>query len=1292
MSITLLRGPSALSPFRAQAILERAAAQDLPLVGLRAQYVHLADLAAPLTGDGSRLLAALLQYGEAVAAPSAQAIEIAVVPRLGTVSPWSSKASEIARVCGLENLQRLERGIAYFLETRQSLTPSQKQQVLALIHDPLTESVLADWTEAEQLFLHPEPRPLRRIPLLEQGREALETANRQMGLALSGPELDYLQTHFRALERNPSDAELMMFAQANSEHCRHKIFNARFRIGGKEQDSTLFGMIRETHQKHPRGTLSAYSDNAAVMEGWSPSRYFYASPDGHYTVVEEDLGILMKVETHNHPTAISPFPGAATGSGGEIRDEGATGRGGKPKMGLVGFSVSHLRIPGFLQSWEAHEYGRPQRIRSPLEIMIEAPVGAAAFNNEFGRPAVAGYFRVFEMEHEGRHWGYHKPIMLAGGLGQIRPSLVQKMPLPVGAKILVIGGPALLIGLGGGAASSLASGSGDESLDFASVQRGNPEMQRRAQEVIERCIALGEVSPILSIHDVGAGGLSNAIPELLHDGGRGGYLQLRAVPNEDPAMSPMEIWCNEAQERYVLAVAPDRVDHFLELCGRERCPAAVLGETVGEGHLRLDDTLLDQIPVDMDLEILLGCPPRTERDAQITPSGIPELDLCGAEWRWAAHAVLRHPSVASKEFLIHIGDRSVGGLVSRDQMVGPWQVPVADCAVAASDFWNYHGEAMAIGERSPVAVTDAPASGRLAVAEALTNLFAADIADLGQIKLSANWMAAVQEPGEDARLFETVRSVAREICPALHLSIPVGKDSLSMQTLWNAQDGGERRVISPLSLVISAFAPVRDIRGTWTPQLQARQDTVLWLLDLGRGRLGASVLAQVLEQAGGAPADLDDPTLLARAFDWLQALRAMDLVFAYHDRSDGGLWAALCEMSFAGRCGVEVHTDGAPWPFLFSEEPGIIVQTEASDAMAIRDAARDLGLESCLRYLGPVLPDTWRLRILHAGEKLLDEDATELVRIWSEPGYRIQELRDDPACAAEAFASSDSLSPRLFSAWAKNRAGALPVPLRVSGKKVRVAILREEGVNGHVEMAAAFHRAGFAAVDIHMSDLLSGREDIRNFPIFAACGGFSYGDVLGAGAGWAKSILYHGELRKQFEAFLHDPDRLALGVCNGCQMLAELASIIPGTAGWPKFRRNRSEQFEARLLMAEVLPSPSPFFSGLTGLKAPIVVAHGEGRAEFASQEEDLAGLQQREGIILRYAGCGAEAATRYPENPNGSPAGIAGVCNADGRVSILMPHPERAVRSVQMSWCPPDWGEDTPWMEMFRNAWRVLA
>jgi len=1281
----VLWGPRALSAFRCANVLARLKAAGLPLRAVSAQFVHLVQSLGPLSAAEQERLDALLRYDEPFPrSAQAGAREICVVPRLGTISPWSTKATEIAHSCDLPSIVRIERGRAWFLWMEDEAAVSTRlDAVLGLLHDPMTESVLPDWHAPERIFQHPAPRPLQRIPLRREGMAALEAANARLGLALNAAEMAYLAQIFAQRAEDPSDAELMMFAQANSEHCRHKVFNAEFVIDGVAEAQSLFAMIRETHRRHPQGTLSAYKDNAAVMVAAAPGVYFHADADGVYRELSEAGAILMKVETHNHPTAISPFPGAATGSGGEIRDEGATGRGGKPKMGLSGFSVSHLRIPGFVQTWEK-DYGRPARIRSSLDILLEGPIGAAAFNNEFGRAATAGYLRVFEADFDGLHWGYHKPIMLAGGLGQIRPSLIHKEALPIGAKILVLGGPAMLIGLGGGAASSQASGSSSEELDFASVQRGNPEMQRRAQEVIERCIALGKDSPILSIHDVGAGGLANAIPELLHDGGRGGHLHLRRVPNEDPAMSPMEIWCNEAQERYVLAVAPGRLQDFLDLCARERCPVAVLGEATKAQELRVDDNLFGNTPIRMDLEALLACPPRMRRETTRRPRRGSEPHRGGLSLTAALRAVLQHPTVASKEFLITIGDRSVGGCIARDPMVGPWQVPVADCAVAVADFSSQFGEAMAVGERAPVALLDGPASGRLAVAEALTNLFAADVRALGDVKLSANWMAAVDVAGEDAKLFDTVRAVALELCPQLELSIPVGKDSLSMQTRWT-EKGQAKQVVAPLSLVVTAFAPVADAQATWTPQLRAEEDTELWLMELGRGRLGASILAEILGEVGREPADLDDPQRLRAALQCLQRWRSEGLILAYHDRSDGGLWATLCEMAFASRLGIRARLPerADPWAWLLAEEPGFVVQVRRRDRARLRAIAAGMDLAQELQAIGEVLSDPWEIQVWAGDQAILRESAADLLRLWAEPSYRLQALRDDPECAAEAYAEVAATRAPLFAAGV--RSGHRERGTR-TGARPRAAILREEGVNGQLEMAAAFHRAGFEAVDVHMSDLLAGRVRITDFPLFAACGGFSYGDVLGAGAGWAKSIRFHSELRAQFADFFADSGRLALGVCNGCQMLAQLRDIIPGAEHWPQFKRNRSEQFEARLAMVEVLDSASPFFAGLAGMRAPIVIAHGEGRAEFPP------GIHPQDQIVLRYVDAHGRPAQHYPANPNGSDGAVTGLCNADGRVTILMPHPERTQRRLNLSWCPDDWPEETPWMEIFHNAYRVLV
>ncbi len=1285
-----LPGSPAFSRFRLDKFLADLRALCPPVTAAAARYMHFADLERELEADELRLLKRLLSYGpdRAVAFPEGDAL--LVLPRFGTISPWSSKATDIARNCGLDAVRRLERGVAWRLSSRRPLTDAEIDAAAGLLHDRMTESVVYRPEDAARLFERHEPAPLGRVDLLGGGRDALAAANGELGLALSGDEIDYLAAHYLEIGRNPTDAELMMFAQANSEHCRHKIFNADWVVDGEAQPKSLFGMIRNTHEKSPGGVLSAYTDNAAVMAGWEAERFFAAPEDARYDYVSEPVHILMKVETHNHPTAISPFPGAATGSGGEIRDEGATGLGARPKAGLAGFSVSHLRIPGYPRPWEEDGPGFPDRIATPLEIMRDGPIGAAAFNNEFGRPNLAGYFRSCEQRVDGVVRGYHKPIMIAGGLGNVRPPHVQKGEVTPGAKLVVLGGPAMLIGLGGGAASSMSSGESSEDLDFASVQRGNPEIQRRAQEVIDRCCAMGAGNPIMLIHDVGAGGLSNALPEVIDHSGLGGRIELRDVPNDEPGMSPMAIWCNEAQERYVLAVAADRLDEFAAICARERCPWAAVGETTEERRLLVHDRLFDNAPVDMPVEVLLGKPPRMTREAgRVARRGdaLPEdIDL-----REAALRVLSFPAVADKTFLVTIGDRSVGGLTARDQMVGPWQVPVADVAVTSSTFRGHTGEAMAMGERTPLAALDGPASGRMAVGEAITNIAAAAIPSLGHVRLSANWMAACGEPGEDAALFDTVRAVGEALCPSLGIAIPVGKDSLSMRTRWDTP-AGERAVIAPLSLIVSAFAPVEDVRRTLTPQLRVDAgDTELLLVDLGAGRdrLGGSTLAQVYGRIGTEPPDLDDASRLAAFFAAVQDLNAEGELLAYHDRSDGGLFAVLAEMAFAGHCGLEIDLGESlsePLARLFSEELGAVLQVRASARAAVMSAFATAGLEDCVSVIGrPVSAP--RVRIRAGDALLLDESRAELRDAWSQTTCRMQALRDHPDCAREEHAARlDDEDPGLWAEPGFDPEEDIAAPFIARGARPPVAILREQGVNSQLEMAAAFHRAGFQPVDVHMSDLLAGRRTLDEFRGLVACGGFSYGDVLGAGEGWAKSILFNARAREQFEAFFLRPDTFALGVCNGCQMMAALKEIIPGAALWPRFVRNRSEQFEARFGLVRVEASGSVLTTGMPGAVMPIVVSHGEGRAEFRDEAHQRA-CSDAQLTWLRYVNNRGRVADRYPANPNGSPEGIAGLTSADGRVTIVMPHPERVFRSTQNSWHPAHWGEDSPWMRLFRNA-----
>ena len=1291
-----LRGSPALSRFRLDKTLDQARAAGAgALTGAFAEYVHFVELREPLAPGDLAVLRQLLDYGPPpTSLPPRGQLQL-VVPRPGTISPWSTKATDIAHVCGLAAVSRIERGVAWYLESEggTGLDPRSLAVIQGLFHDRMTEVVTADFAEAEhRLFQHAEPARLQSVDLLEGGRGALERANRELGLALSDDEVDYLLASFRALGRNPHDVELMMFAQANSEHCRHKVFNATWTLDGAPGEGTLFGMVKETHRRSPGDVLSAYRDNAAVVRGFPAARFAPDPGDGRYRYVEEPVHILMKVETHNHPTAISPGPGAATGTGGEIRDEAATGRGARTKAGLVGFSVSNLRIPGFEQAWEV-DHGKPGRIASALDIMIEGPVGAAGFGNEFGRPNLVGYFRTYEQSVPGvggpEVRGYHKPIMLAGGVGNIRAPHVAKGHIPTGAKVIVLGGPAMLIGLGGGAASSMASGASEEALDFASVQRANPEMQRRAQEVIDRCRELGEANPIVAVHDVGAGGLSNAVPELLHESGRGGRLELRAVPSDDPGMSPLEIWCNESQERYVLSVRPEDLARFSALCERERCPYAVLGEATDDGRLVMHDRHFANTPIDLPLEVLLGKPPRMHREAAHARPPRPPLDLTGIDLREAALRVLRLPAVADKTFLVTIGDRSVTGLVARDPMVGPWQVPVADCAVTATGYRSRTGEAMAIGERTPLALVDAPASGRMAVAEAITNLAAAAVEDLGQVVLSANWMAAVGHPGEDAALFDTVRSVALELCPTLGIAVPVGKDSLSMKTVWH-EAGEERAVTAPLSLIASAFAPVADIARTLTPVLRTdRGETDLLLVDLGRGRnrLGASALAQVYGQLGDQVPDLDHPGDLKGFFAAVQRLNSDGLLLAYHDRSDGGLWATLCEMAFAGHTGLEVDLtglSGGSLETLFSEELGAVLQVRVGGRQAVLGAFEGAGLGGHVHRIGA--PATHGRVVVRQGrETLLDLSRVELHRTWSETTFRMQALRDHPDCAREEYDRLlDGEDPGLSVTLTFDPA-APPAP-HLAGARPRVAVLREQGVNGHVEMAAAFDRAGFEAVDVHMSDVLSGRSRLEGFRGLVACGGFSYGDVLGAGGGWARSVLFNPRARDAFAAFFVRPDTFALGVCNGCQTLSLLHDLIPGAEAWPRFLRNRSEQFEARLVMVEVTESPSLFFAGMAGSRLPVVVAHGEGRVE--PRDAAHAAAVGTGGLLaLRYVNGRGRPAERYPENPNGSPGGATGFTTPDGRFTILMPHPERLFRTPQWSWHPDGWGEDSPWMRFFRNA-----
>ncbi|MCK5525116.1 MAG: phosphoribosylformylglycinamidine synthase [Thiomargarita sp.] len=1300
-------GGSAYSTFRLEKILNRAKIDVPSLTTLETQYLYFVDIEHRLSESEETQLRALLPYSKSPLSPLFQKGELLVVPRPGTISPWSSKATDIATVCGLSAVKRLERGVLWHFTADAPLEQSQITQISALIHDRMTEKVLLAIDEIDSFFSQATARPLRTINLLEQGKQALVQANQAQGLALSDDEISYLFNNFINLQRNPTDVELMMFAQANSEHCRHKIFNAIWVIDGQTQPLSLFQMIRHTYQQHPGIVISAYHDNSAVIKGFKSTRFLpelslnqtslnqtslnqtseVSKTSEVFRYVEEETAILMKVETHNHPTAISPFPGAATGSGGEIRDEGATGRGAKPKAGLTGFSVSHLRLPNAPQPWET-PYETPSHKATALQIMLEGPIGASAFNNEFGRPAICGYFRTFEMEVNGRRRGYHKPIMLAGGLGNIRPAHVQKNKIPPDSLLIVLGGPAMLIGLGGGAASSMAAGQRCEELDFASVQRGNPEMQRRCQEVIDTCWRMGTDNPIISLHDVGAGGLSNALPELVQE--CGGEFQLSAIPSADPSLSPMEIWSNEAQERYVLAILPDKYPLFARFCDRERCPYAVVGKTTEAQHLSLSDrgTTL----IDMPLSVLFGKVPKMRREVKREPPTSPLIktknpinnngitpsfdeELVGiSNLEEAILRVLRLPTVASKQFLITIGDRTVGGLTVRDQMVGRWQIPVADCAVTATNYGRFTGEAMAIGERPPLALLNAPASGRMAIGEALTNIAAACIDDLSDIVFSANWMAASGQPGEDVALFDTVKAVAMELCPALGINIPVGKDSLSMHTEWE-----DKSVTTPLSLIISAFARVSDIRRSLTPQLRGG-DTALLLIDLGRGknRLGGSALAQVYNQLGNTPPDLDNPKDLKDFFQAIQALNRQGKILAYHDRSDGGLLTALCEMAFAGHTGLDINLeclDTNHFSALFNEELGAVIQVKKTDVVQVQNwfaQQTDFG-EHVFKLGKPNHQD--RLNFYQNDRLLLSLPRHTLQRTWNETSYHLQKMRDNPDCAQQEYEQLEVDKPGLsvyctFKFKAPN----------IVGNRPRIAILREQGVNGQLEMAAAFDRAGFNCIDVHSSDILKGRISLKDFKGLAACGGFSYGDVLGAGSGWAKSILFNHRAYDEFSAFFHRSDTFALGVCNGCQMMAQLRDLIPGASHWPNFVRNQSEQFEARLVMVEVTDSPSIFLKGMAGSRLPVVVSHGEGRVENVAIENDL--------VALRYVNNYGAVTESYPANPNGSPDGITGLTTPDGRFTIMMPHPERLFLSTQYSWLPDDWqNENGPWMQMFWNA-----
>ncbi|CAN4274386.1 PurL Phosphoribosylformylglycinamidine (FGAM) synthase, synthetase domain [Methylophilaceae bacterium] len=1298
-----LRGSPALSTFRLDKLYASLKQYSPSITHIYAEFTHFIFSDSVLSNSQQQTLEQILTYG-----PQAQSEEpigqfFLVVPRIGTISPWASRATDIAHNCGIENVLRIERGVAYFIKTvnNKPLSEAEKTAFKAAIHDRMTEAVLNNLSDAQQLFHSAEPKPLNTVDILQGGKTALNTANSEMGLALSPDEVDYLVENFRKIGRNPTDVELMMFAQANSEHCRHKIFNADWVIDGEVQDISLFGMIRNTHKLNPGYTVVAYSDNSSIVAGQKTQR-FYPNSNGEYGFNEDEMHYLMKVETHNHPTAISPFAGSATGAGGEIRDEGATGIGSKPKAGLTGFSVSNLNIPNFTHPWEK-AYGKPSRIATPLQIMTDGPLGSAAYNNEFGRPNIAGYFRTFELESidsEGKAEvrGYHKPIMLAGGVGNISADHSHKNEIPAGAALIQLGGPAMLIGLGGGAASSMDTGSNTENLDFDSVQRGNPELQRRAQEVIDRCWQLGDANPILSIHDVGAGGISNAFPELINDAKVGAVFQLRDVHNEERGMSPRELWSNESQERYVMAVLQKDLPLFKALCERERCPFAIVGYATEDPHLTVADSHYDNKPVDMDLSVLLGKPPKMTRDVKSIAKKLSAFDTKKIDLKDAVTRVLRLPGVADKTFLITIGDRTVTGLIARDQFVGPWQIPVSDVAVTLAGYETNVGEAFAIGERAPIALIDAPASGRIAIGEAITNIAAAKISDISNLKLSANWMAPAGHSGEDAALFAMVKAVGMELCPALGISIPVGKDSMSMKTVWQDSDV-KKAVTSPISLVVTAFANTTDARKTLTPQLrtdlcsQNLGETKLILIDLGNGknRMGGSSLAQVYGQVGDTAPDVDNPLQLKAFFAAIQQLNTENKLLAYHDRSDGGLFSTITEMALAGHCGLNVDISslsGDVASILFNEELGAVIQVRAGDADAV---LAQLKTVLSAHIIGAVNNQN-QIIITQNGKSVFTDSCVNLHRMWSETTYHMQSLRDNPVCAQQEYdrilnEADAGLHVNLTFDINEN----IAAPYINTGIRPKMAILREQGVNGQVEMAAAFDRAGFNSVDVHMSDVISGRVSLKEFAGLVACGGFSYGDVLGAGEGWAKSILFNNRANDEFSAFFNRNDSFALGVCNGCQMMSNLHSIIPGSELWPHFVKNKSEQFEARFAMVEVLESPSIFFNGMAGSLMPIAVAHGEGFAEF-SETSDVNAVLDEKLVTMRFTDNTSAPTEVYPFNPNGSPLGITGLTTPNGRFSIMMPHPERVFRTVQHSWHPDDWLEDAPWMRMFRNARKIIA
>ena len=1288
-------GPASHSPFKLESLLRRLQSIDQNIDDLGARFIHLIDSKNDPDEEQDRILDSILEYGPDWPFGTDEGFKVFTLPRFGTTSPWSSKATDIAKVCGLTSIEKIERGVVFTLALKDKDSAPSKEAI-EMLYDRMTEVVITDLKQAKEIFSSLEPQPFSDVDILSDGKKALETANIELGLALNNDEIDYLLEQFTKLNRNPTDAELMMFAQANSEHCRHKVFNADWVIDGVDKERSLFQMIKNTYEASSRNVLSAYKDNAAVIAGHKADWFLPHLDDQKYGRFHDEIHTMMKVETHNHPTAISPYPGAATGSGGEIRDEAATGRGAMPKAGLTGFSVSHLFIPGDLQSWEK-TIGKPDHIASALDIMLDGPIGGAAYNNEFGRPNILGYFRTFEEENKeesNTSWGFHKPIMIVGGMGNISDSSVKKNDIDAGSLIIVLGGPAMLIGLGGGSASSLNAGSSDSELDFASVQRDNAELERRAQEVITRCFAMGvqnkedNANPIILIHDVGAGGLSNAIPEVADHSKMSADINLRDIDNAEPGMSPLEIWCNEAQERYVLSIHPDDLEVFDQVCKRERCPYAVVGEVATHGNLRLKDEVYDNYPIDMPMDVLFGKPPKTKLEITSEQKSIIDDGLKGIDIEEAALKILRFPTVADKTFLIHIGDRTVGGLVSQDQFVGPWQVPVSDVAVTLKDHFGVQGEAMAMGERSPIAVHNAAASGRIAVGEAITNILSAPIGDIADIKLSANWMSSIMTDRLKQDLYETVEAISVDFCSKIGITIPVGKDSLSMQTSW-VNEEKQYKNTAPLSLVISAFSPIDDVNNVITPQLKDKSESILLLIDLGQGqnRMGGSCLSQIYNRSLGETPDIENPEVLKKFFNAITKLKSRMLIQAYHDRSDGGLFACVSEMAFAGNMGLDLSLEAANQEellkLLFSEELGCVIQIQNGDLDDVLDILNEASLSNSIYPIGTVVKD--KQISIKNNEFNHSFDLKTLRQAWSKMSYEMQKLRDNPETAEEGFkkildVNDPGLNPKI-------KFGPTQIDYkRLTKSSPKVAILRDQGVNSQIEMAVAFNKAGFNAYDIHMTDILNGQVNLDQYIGLVVCGGFSYGDVLGAGGGWAKSVLFNQNAQNQFKTFFHREETFSLGICNGCQMMSQLKDLIPGADHWPRFVRNLSEQFEARLNMVEVLESNSIFLNGMEGSMIPIATSHGEGRVQY-SNDGDMNALIEASGVTIRYVDNFGQPAINYPDNPNGSESGFAGFCSEDGRSTIMMPHPERVMRTEQFSWCPDDWKDHGPWARFFVNA-----